>query len=418
MDKKKIIIIAIASILVLSILTVCCCGGSKKAPATKSKEEKSSSELSTDQLTEDDNLETTEVEDATSNSETITDSLVSEEETTKPSDKEVETTNSAYTYKDMNKVMYAKSSVNVRTLPSTEGDRLGSLQTGKEVKVTGQCNETSWYRIEYDGKVAYVSNSYLVSEKPAETATKSSNNYTETPQNNGGASTTKNFEKYTAADKVGDGLDSYRVGQFKYGVSGNKLHVAVVDKDNRYGFYYGTDDYSLEWNNLSVELQGLISDNIFKLDSVEEDGIFTSRDTYYPEFELELENEHFETEYPYNEGFMYYSTLFGPEETVNYDFVYMDNAKEVGDVLVYGLVMGLHTNHYVSHNFSHYEDTRLYKGTETLEDILRIEGLTYAQYSNGEKLAKKYGIDFHGYVKSVGKITEENKAFNKQYGLE
>lgn len=73
-----------------------------------------------------------------------------------------------YTYTDMNKTMYAKQSVNVRDLPSTDGNKLGGLSSGQAVTVTGKCNETGWYRIDYNGGVAYVSNSYLVDNKPAE----------------------------------------------------------------------------------------------------------------------------------------------------------------------------------------------------------------------------------------------------------
>ena len=70
-----------------------------------------------------------------------------------------------YTYTDMDATMYAQKTVNVRSLPSTDGEKLGSLSTNDEVKVTGQCAETSWYRIEYSGGVAYVSNSYLGNDK-------------------------------------------------------------------------------------------------------------------------------------------------------------------------------------------------------------------------------------------------------------
>ncbi len=70
-----------------------------------------------------------------------------------------------YTYTDMDATMYAQKTVNVRSLPNTDGEKLGSLSTNDEVKVTGQCAETSWYRIEFDGNVAYVSNSYLGNDK-------------------------------------------------------------------------------------------------------------------------------------------------------------------------------------------------------------------------------------------------------------
>lgn len=88
-----------------------------------------------------------------------------------------------YTFVDMNTTMYAKQSVNVRDIPSSDGNKLGGLTTNQEVIVNGQCNETSWYRIEYNGSVGYVSNNYLVSEKieeptptPSATPSESTNN--------------------------------------------------------------------------------------------------------------------------------------------------------------------------------------------------------------------------------------------------
>ncbi len=73
-----------------------------------------------------------------------------------------------YTFTDLTATKYAKSSVNVRDLPSTDGNKLGSLTERDSVAVTGQCKETNWYRINYNGGVAYVSNSYLVDTKPVE----------------------------------------------------------------------------------------------------------------------------------------------------------------------------------------------------------------------------------------------------------
>lgn len=70
-----------------------------------------------------------------------------------------------YTYTDLSATMYAQSSVNVRDLPSTDGAKLGSLSLNQEVAVTGQCNETSWFRIEYSGGTGYVSNKYLDDNK-------------------------------------------------------------------------------------------------------------------------------------------------------------------------------------------------------------------------------------------------------------
>lgn len=74
----------------------------------------------------------------------------------------------SFTYKDLDKTMYATSNVQVRDLPNTDGNKLGSLLSGEKVTVTGQCNETSWYRISFNGSVGYVSNKYLSNDKPVE----------------------------------------------------------------------------------------------------------------------------------------------------------------------------------------------------------------------------------------------------------
>jgi uncharacterized protein YgiM (DUF1202 family) len=71
----------------------------------------------------------------------------------------------AYTYTDMTATKYAKQTVNVRSLPTTDGEKVGSLSLNDAVAVTGKCNETGWYRIEYSNDVAYVSDSYLVDNK-------------------------------------------------------------------------------------------------------------------------------------------------------------------------------------------------------------------------------------------------------------
>ncbi len=83
-----------------------------------------------------------------------------------------ETADSPYTINEMSGTMYAKSSVNVRNQPSTDGEKVGRLAYGQEVIVTGQCEETGWYQIELNGEAAFVSNSYIVAEKPATTTTK------------------------------------------------------------------------------------------------------------------------------------------------------------------------------------------------------------------------------------------------------
>ena len=73
-----------------------------------------------------------------------------------------------YTYSSLNQTMYASKTVNVRSLPTTDGDKVGGLSAAQAVTVTGKCEETGWYRIEYNGEEAFVSGSYLVDEKPVQ----------------------------------------------------------------------------------------------------------------------------------------------------------------------------------------------------------------------------------------------------------
>ena len=81
-----------------------------------------------------------------------------------------ETTTAAdagYTYSELSQTMYAKSAVNVRDLPNTDGKKIGSLKASQEITVTGKCDQTGWYRFELNNTTGYVSNKYIVSEKPA-----------------------------------------------------------------------------------------------------------------------------------------------------------------------------------------------------------------------------------------------------------
>lgn len=60
--------------------------------------------------------------------------------------------------------MYAQTSVNIRSLPSTDGEKLGTLSTNQEVTVLGEAKD-GWHKIRHDGEIAYVSAQYLGTEK-------------------------------------------------------------------------------------------------------------------------------------------------------------------------------------------------------------------------------------------------------------
>lgn len=61
-------------------------------------------------------------------------------------------------------VLYAKSSVNVRTLPSKQGEIISTLSQNNEVTQTGVC-DNGWVEILYNNQTAYVSGNYLSTEK-------------------------------------------------------------------------------------------------------------------------------------------------------------------------------------------------------------------------------------------------------------
>jgi uncharacterized protein YkwD len=176
--------------------------------------------------------------------------------------------------------MYAKSSVTVRDLPSTDGKKLGSLSTNQGVAVTGQCNETGWYRIEYNGSTGYVSNKYLSDEQA--TAQNTTNGDTSngasgsTPgtdtgaTNAGGASTSTNangLDRSTAeavwakvnAERSAAGLSTLAWDETAYSFACSRAQQIVSDfshdgntdyyGENIYNGSNGADRIHQAWHN-------------------------------------------------------------------------------------------------------------------------------------------------------------------------
>ena len=71
-------------------------------------------------------------------------------------------------FTDCNETLYVTTTVNVRSSYSTNSDKLGSLTKAQSVKRTGIGTGAAagWSRIEFNGKVAYVSSDYLSTTKP------------------------------------------------------------------------------------------------------------------------------------------------------------------------------------------------------------------------------------------------------------
>ena len=87
-----------------------------------------------------------------------------------------------FTVTEVTATKYATQSVNVRSGPSTDYDKIGSLSTNQEITVNGVCDQTGWFRFDLNGTVAFVSNRYVSDEKLEKPAA------SETPSNGGGSS--------------------------------------------------------------------------------------------------------------------------------------------------------------------------------------------------------------------------------------
>lgn len=166
---------AVATILCTALMLTAC--GSKETANT---------ETTSVTATEDTSVESTEMtttEAAVEPTEAPTETAPAEspapavEPTAEPIVTETTTAADAgYTYSELTQTMYAKSAVNVRDLPSTDGKKIGSLKANQEITVTGKCNQTGWYRFDWNNTTGYVSDKYIVSEKPVSNVTANTGN--------------------------------------------------------------------------------------------------------------------------------------------------------------------------------------------------------------------------------------------------
>ena len=179
MKHKNLTLMAVAMSIVLSLSA---CGNAEKTnsvagtesvatESTESVENSTEAFVPETELSTEESVDTTEAtesvaETVTETQEPVADEAVIDVKTVS----ENKTTDAGYTYSEVSKTMYAKSTVNVRSLPSTSGNKLGSLSKNQEVAVTGQCNETGWYRISYNSSEGFVSNKYLADEPVAKAA--------------------------------------------------------------------------------------------------------------------------------------------------------------------------------------------------------------------------------------------------------
>lgn len=108
-------------------------------------------------------------------------------------------------FTDCNETMYATTTVNVRSSYSTNSDKLGSLTKAQSVKRTGIGTGAAagWSRIEFNGKVAYVSSDYLSATKPQVSVSKPS-----TGSSSGSTQTSKPSSKPSTGGNSGSSSSS------------------------------------------------------------------------------------------------------------------------------------------------------------------------------------------------------------------
>lgn len=131
----------------------------------------------------------------------------------------------ACTYSELNVQKYVSTSLNVRNLPSTDGAVVGVLNTNDKITITGKCNETGWYRINYNNTSGYISEKYVTdapvvieSEKDKhEISARTSENREASAQSDGGTISNVNYSDVIYADgTISVDLCAKAQGQLNY----------------------------------------------------------------------------------------------------------------------------------------------------------------------------------------------------------
>ncbi len=105
-------------------------------------------------------------EEQDSSKEEVSDSENASEETSETeevSEEEEKSEEPEFTVEEYNAVLFVKKAVNVRKGPSTDYEKIGGLNKGEQIQITGIA-DTGWYQIQYNGMTAYVASSYLMDE--------------------------------------------------------------------------------------------------------------------------------------------------------------------------------------------------------------------------------------------------------------
>lgn len=229
---------AVAAILCAALMLTAC--GSKETTSNETASTETTSATATEATSvESTEMTTTEaaVEPTEAPTETPAESPAPAVESTAAP---VESTavSTGYTYSELSQTMYAKSAVNVRDLPSTDGKKIGSLKASQEITVTGKCDQTGWYRFDGNNTTGYVSDKYIVSEKPAGNNTAATQQNTATPapaQTTTTGSSEPYFDRAMAEqvfalvnnDRVANGLNALAWNEDMYNIAVQRCYEGV-----------------------------------------------------------------------------------------------------------------------------------------------------------------------------------------------
>lgn len=229
---------AVAAILCAALMLTAC--GSKETTSNETASTETTSATATEATSvESTEMTTTEaaVEPTEAPTETPAESPAPAVESTAAP---VESTavSTGYTYSELSQTMYAKSAVNIRDLPSTDGKKIGSLKASQEITVTGKCDQTGWYRFDGNNTTGYVSDKYIVSEKPAGNNTAATQQNTATPapaQTTTTGSSEPYFDRSMAEqvfalvnnDRVANGLNALAWNEDMYNIAVQRCYEGV-----------------------------------------------------------------------------------------------------------------------------------------------------------------------------------------------
>lgn len=164
-------------------------------------------------------------------------------------------------FTDCSETMYATTTVNVRSSYSTNSDKLGSLTKAQSVTRTGigTGDAAGWSRIEFNGKVAYVSSDYLSATKPqVNTSTGSSGSSGgQTSKPSTGGSGGGNSQTTTSGSEIDKGSSNTSSGSGG-GLSGLAGAIEQSREDKGYSGGVGgpLTDEDREWVGGQIQVGG------------------------------------------------------------------------------------------------------------------------------------------------------------------